>query len=240
MKWKPLILPVVMGGILAGIYFLPQSGGVAQSAVKMELPRGEGGWNFQTIPPSQKELEALAKDTEFSKAVCLKARPGELTTEGYSVPDRIDLSIVLSGYDLNNSIHRPERCMPAQGHQILSSSDRQVTLADGKEIMIKRLISTQVLQLKDGGDVQFDCVTYYFFIGHDQITANHLDRTFIDMKDRLLFGMDQRWAYVSMSTWFGKVPWIETTISEQEADEKLTSFLEGFAKNQISWEQLKP
>ncbi|MFT3989923.1 MAG: exosortase-associated EpsI family protein [Luteolibacter sp.] len=239
MKWKPWILPLAVGGMLSGIYFLPQTGGVAQSAVKMELPRDEGSWVFKTIPPSEKELGALAKDTEFSKAICLSPRPGEVTPEGYSVPDRIDLSIVLSGYDLNNSIHRPERCMPAQGHTILSSADRRVKLANGREITVKRLLSTQTLQAGEGRETTLDCITYYFFIGHDQTTQNHLDRTLIDMKDRLFFGMDQRWAYVSMSMWFGKVPWIGETISPEEVDGKLSAFLSRFAEAQIDWQQIR-
>ncbi|MFT4177795.1 MAG: exosortase-associated EpsI family protein [Luteolibacter sp.] len=239
MKWKPWILPLVMGGLLSGIYFLPQSGDVAQSAVKMVLPGREGSWVLKAIPPSDRELATLAKDTEFSKAICLSPRSGEVSVEGYAVPDRIDLSIVLSGYDLNNSIHRPERCMPAQGHTILSSSDRTVKLDNGHEITVKRLLSTQMLQTADG-EMKLDCITYYFFIGHDRTTQNHLDRTLIDMKDRLFFGTDQRWAYVSMSMWYGKVPWIEGMVTEEEVDGKLSEFLSRFAENQILWEQIRP
>jgi len=242
MKWKPWILPLLLGGLLSAIYFLPQAGKIAESAIKMELPGQEDGWTFKTIPPSPEELGALSKDTQFSKAICLSPRVGEINAEGFLIPDRVDLSVVLSGYDLNNSIHRPERCMPAQGHQILSSSDRQITLNNGRTITVKRLLSTQKVPTTsshEGPSARFDCVTYYFFVGHDQTTHDHLKRTFIDMQDRLVRGMDQRWAYVSMSMWFGKVPWIESTISEQEADTKLQAFLSNFAENQIDWKLLK-
>jgi len=198
--------------------------------------------DIQDDPPSQDELGALSKDTQFSKAICLSPRAGEVNAEGFLIPDRVDLSVVLSGYDLNNSIHRPERCMPAQGHEILSSSNRHIALADGRIITVKRLLSTQKVPTtssREGPSARFDCVTYYFFVGHDQITHDHLKRTFIDMQDRLVRGMDQRWAYVSMSMWFGKVPWIESTISEQEADTKLQTFLANFAENQIDWTLLK-
>lgn len=231
-----------MIGVLSAIYFLPQAGKIAQSAIKMELPAQEDGWSFKAIPPSQEELAILSKDTQFSKAICLSPRPGEINAEGFLIPDRVDLSVVLSGYDLNNSIHRPERCMPAQGHEILSSSNRHITLANGRTITVKRLLSTQKVPggaAKGSQPVRFDCVTYYFFVGHDQTTHDHLKRTMIDMQDRLVRGMDQRWAYVSMSMWFGKVPWIESTISEQEADKKLEDFLANFAENQIAWQQVK-
>jgi hypothetical protein len=83
-------------------------------------------------------------------------------------------------------------------------------------------------------------VTYYFFVGHDKITNDHYGRTFVDMKDRLLKGMDQRWAYVSTSTWFGKLPWVGVEITEAEADAKLTDFVRSFLEQQIVWEQLSP
>jgi hypothetical protein len=65
-----------------------------------------------------------------------------------------------------------------------------------------------------------------------------LQRTLIDMKDRLVRGMDQRWAYVSVSMWFGKIPWIEEEVSEAEADEKIRGFVTEFAGNQIDWSQV--
>jgi hypothetical protein len=50
--------------------------------------------------------------------------------------------------------------------------------------------------------------------------------------------MDQRWAYVSASMWYGKVPWIEEEITQEEADEKLRAFLAEFAVEQIDWEMI--
>ncbi len=61
------------------------------------------------------------------------------------------------------------------------------------------------------------------------------------MKDRLLKGEDQRWAYVSASMWYGEMPWIEsTTITEEEVDRKLTDFVVLFSENQINWDQVQP
>jgi hypothetical protein len=238
---KPWILPLFTVGAMSGIYFLPTVGKVADSAVKMELPDKMEGWAFEKIPPSEAELGTLSKDTKFSKAACLKARSGEMNAEGYLIPDRIDLSIVLSGADVNNSIHRPERCMPAQGHNITSSSDQELKLSNGRHFPAKRLLSVQRLPTSAERKeyVKFNCVTYYFFVGHDRITNDHLGRTFLDMKDRLVRGMDQRWAYVSASMWYGKVPWIEKEVTEAEADAKLRTYLADFATDQISWDQIQ-
>ena len=244
MKSKTWLLPLFLGGAMSAIYFLPKVGTVAQSAVKMELPNYSGSWTFKNLPPSPEELGTLSPDTQFSKAICLSARPGETNLDGYAVPDRVDLSIVLSGADLNNSIHRPERCMPAQGHNITSSSSQILKLSNGHQLATKRLVSTQSQRLASSKEreeyVKFNCLTYYFFVGHDRVTNDHLERTILDMKDRLIRGMDQRWAYASVSMWYGKVPWIEKEVTQAEADGKLQKFLEDFTEKQIKWDQIPP
>ena len=139
MKLRALILPLLLAATLGSTYLLPRTGAVAQSAINMTLPAMTGAWHLQNIPPSEAEIGTLAKDTEFAKAICLRAREGEYSADGNIVPDRADLSVVLSGHDLNNSIHRPERCMPAQGHNILSAKDVTLKLAHGRTIIAPAL-----------------------------------------------------------------------------------------------------
>ena len=244
MKSKAWILPLFLAGSMSAIYFLPRVGAVAQSAVRMDLPNTSGIWSFEKQVASEAEIGTLAKDTRFSKAICLSVRPGESFPDGSPVPDRVDLSIVLSGADINNSIHRPERCMPAQGHNITGSRDQILSLSNGRQFAAKRLVSIQSVRLASNQEreeyVKFNCLTYYFFVGHDQVTNDHLARTFIDMKDRLVRGMDQRWAYVSVSMWYGDVPWIKNKkVSELEVDTKIQKFLAEFSENQLDWSQIK-
>ena len=238
MKASPLILPIFAAVCLGSIYFLPTAGEVAQSAIRMDLPFLQGDWRFEEQLASEAEKEILAKDTEFSKAICFKPRPGQYDQNGDFIKDRVDLSVVLSGADINNSIHRPERCMPAQGHNILSSSNRSIKLDNGRTIKVKRLSSMQSLPANEERTkfVELDCVTYYFFVGHDRITNDHLGRTFMDMKDRLLKGMDQRWAYVSPSMWYGEM----FGLKEVDAEMTLTNFVKRFSEEQIDWHQVKP
>ncbi len=240
MKPGAWCLPGLLALSLGSVYVLPKAGETAESAVRMELPGTNDGWSFDNQVASEREIKTLSPDTQFAKAICLKARKGEVNAEGYLIPDRIDLSIVLSGSDPNNSIHRPERCMPAQGHTITASGNQKLNQPDGREFQIKRLRSVQTIKSTKDGNVaaNFNCLTYYFFVGHETITNDHLERTLIDMRDRLVHGVDQRWAYVSASMWYGKVPWIEKEVSETEADEKLTKFLTGFAAKQIDWSKI--
>ena len=104
MTIRSIILPVFLGVSLASIYFLPSAGKIAQSAVKMDLPQGFGTWQFNKIPASEAEINTLSKDTEFSKAICLRAREGEFGEDGRVIPDRVDLSIVLSGADMSKAM----------------------------------------------------------------------------------------------------------------------------------------
>jgi hypothetical protein len=241
MKPTYLILPLLLGGILSTVHLLPEAGEMAESAVKMDLPPKAGNWEMRPIPVTALEQAILAADTRFSKAICLSPREGEFDlATGMSIPDRVDLSIVLSGHDLNNSIHRPERCMPSQGHAIGSSSNVRLDLPNGRHINARRLLSVQSIPTNQEHTeyANFNCVTYYFFVGHHRITQDHVVRTLWDMKDRLVLGMDQRWAYVSASMWYGKVPWIENEVTLEEADEKLQTFLKQFGEEQIDWDMI--
>lgn len=242
MKLNPWLLPLVLLLSLGLIYVLPRAGKTAESAARMDLPGYMGGWSFEGIVPTKDEIGTLGKDTRFSKAICGKVRPSDTSLTGDLVFDRLDLSIVLSGHDLNTSIHRPERCMPAQGHAIQSSDDVVLKLEDGREFKAKRLHSIQTIKDKETGKpvASFNCLTYYFFVGHDKITNDHLQRTLMDMKDRLVYGRDQRWAYVSTSMWYGKIPWMPEEVTEAEADQKMRKFLSEFGERQIDWNQIKP
>ncbi len=249
MKKPVWLLPLFMAATLAAIYFLPKVGAVAESAVNMDLPYRSGIWSFNHVQASEDEIKTLAEDTKFSKAICTSPRAYDITDWGDLARDRVDMSIVLSGADINNSIHRPERCMPAQGHHITGESGQMLELSNGHKLPVKRLVSVQLVPLKprEGEDpkkvvrsMKLNCVTYYFFVGHDHVSNDHLERTLVDMKDRLVHGMDQRWAYISASMWYGNnVPGIGGEVSEAEADAKLRGFLTDFAEKQINWDQIR-
>jgi hypothetical protein len=157
--------------------------------------------------------------------------------------DIADLSVVLSGYDLANSIHRPERCMPAQGHRSLVSSNSELSLDNGRTIPITRLLSKQDISYDTPEGRQhstLDCVTYYFFVGAGQITSDHTERTLIDIVDRVGKGEAQKWAFITATMryhetedrQFGDLPSLEM------ADTKIRKLLQELAENNIDWSQI--
>lgn len=229
-----LLLPVLLALLLGVVHLLPERGRVAESAISMDLPLALGDWQGTRIPETQLERDILAKDTEFAKADY--RRP-----HGLADFDRVSASVVLSGYDINNSIHRPERCLPAQGHRIHAKTRRVIKLPDGRSLPVCQLDTRQRLRVREGADeaVDVDSLVYYFFVGHRRLTDDHYQRTFIDMKDRLLHGRDQRWAYVTVATLQGELPWAGRTIPREEAEARLAGFCAEFAARAIDWEQVE-
>lgn len=235
-----LFLPLSLGGVMATVLLLPSAGKIAESAIDMKLPVTLGDWQFQIAQATKKEVDILAKDTTFSKAICLAPIPDSYAANGQPNAKRIDLSVVLSGIDINNSIHRPERCMPSQGHQIYSSRSDLIVTGKGRTFPVRELTSTQTIPLDDKGEktISLDCLTAYFFVGQKTITEDHLRRTLIDMKDRLTRGQDQRWAYVSASMWFSDkgehgLP------SRESAEKEIRQFLADLADRNIDWKQVE-
>jgi EpsI family protein len=145
-------------------------------------------WIGDDTEVTQKERDTLAKDTQFVRKI-------------YTGPERdqIFVSIVLSGEDMTNSIHRPERCLPAQGWLVRSSSKRTIQIPNRKPLEVTKLQNTQLVETPDKRRFTVTNLDYYWFIGHHDMTASHLTRTEIDLRDRIVGGYNQRWAYVTVA-----------------------------------------
>ncbi len=195
---KPVYLLVFLA--LAGlslVFALPEQTRLLPSAVKLEWPDVSGNWvKVRDLEPSPQEIAILAADTVFSKA------------QFYDRNSRVTLEvgIVLSGDDVNDSIHRPERCLIAQGHSGLRRKTLDIPLAGGGELPVTRLHTRIDRQLpsEDGTPrrIAFNSLTYYWFVGHEMVTSSHYARTFKDVSDRLIKGSNQRWAYITLSAFY--------------------------------------
>lgn len=226
---KALLPPIVLGFILASVFILPRHSEMVESAISPELPLGYSlpGWRGIKVQESEKERSILAADTRFSKA--RYTRQARMPWETESAP--VEVSIVYSGQDMNSSIHRPERCLPAQGHQNLVGKTCQLPLSNGKALSFTRLSSQVPLKGQKASRLNF--VHYYVFIGHDSICHTHLGRTLQDMSDRVLKGYVQRWAYFQVGTYWAP----ELGITEQEADQKVQTLISELLPRQIDWQR---
>ncbi|HXM74228.1 MAG TPA: exosortase-associated EpsI family protein, partial [Chthoniobacterales bacterium] len=96
-----VLLFVLLVG-LSAVFFLPTSSNSQPVGIRLALPQSIDKWYGVDLPITERERQILAGDTEFAR---------KEYTDG--VGNTIYASIVLSGHDLDNSIHRPERCLPA-------------------------------------------------------------------------------------------------------------------------------
>jgi hypothetical protein len=235
------------------VFILPTNVELAQPRLEPELPTFVGDWFGEPVKVTQAELNALAKDTEFSRRLYTDSS-GEL---------ELQVSIILSGHDLNNSIHRPERCLNAQGWSITDSEDVAISppeFADTNEsdVVITRLHQARIVDIPatnskyaPGSVRQTYGVTGYFFVGAEAITSSHYTRTFVDMWTRLTMGQNQRWAFVMVSGSYGSlvIPPEGLTAEQQELSDqalaeqrallegKINDFLVNFLPQALDSEQ---
>jgi EpsI family protein len=186
-----LILQALLACGLGTVFFIPRQTQLQPCRIRMELPSLLGGWAGKPAIVTQKEHDILAGDTQFCRKVY---------EDGLG--DQVLVSIVLSGHDLDNSIHRPERCLPTQGWAIESTTSLSIPVpaAPGGSLPVTRLYNMREATTKSGQVVKVHNVIYYWFVGYSDITASHFEREYLDMKDRLLHGYNQRWAYVTVAS----------------------------------------
>jgi len=185
-----LILQALLALGLGSVFYIPRETRIQPCRVRMELPETLGGWFGQPAAVSDVEREDLAPDTQFCRKVY---------DDGFQ--NQVLVSIVLSGNDLDNSIHRPERCLPAQGWTLDDSRTVNVRVpqAPGGYLPVTRLHDFKQVSVGKGQVATVYNLNYYWFIGYSDITASHFEREYIDIKDRLLHGYNQRWAYVTVA-----------------------------------------
>ena len=150
---KLIICQAVLGIGLGSIYLLPRGYKIRESAIIMILPNTVKEWFGESMETSEVVINALADDTNYAQSQYKRRTPG---TE-----DKIDIAsafIVLSGDDMNNSIHRPERCLAAQGFEILSSEEISIPINGKFNLPTKRLLSKH---LRTGRKQ----ISYYWFTG---------------------------------------------------------------------------
>lgn len=187
------ILALTLAVGFSVIWILPKSESMKVSCLSRHLPMQFDTMIGKRVDITGKELQILAKDTEFERT--------QFTNSANPYHPPVEVSVVFSGKDLNNSIHRPERCLRSQGWNFVK--ERTVVLAnvfpDGSDLPVREIVCKKPVTRDDGSSFEAMRVQYYTFFGHTGITESHYGRTFQDMKDRLFKGFDQQWAYATFS-----------------------------------------
>lgn len=228
---RALLPPALLALILSSVFILPRHEALVESSISPELPVGFKlpGWYGKKVQESEVERTSLAADTRFSKAQYNQPRQSLWDEE----KPPVEVSIVYSGSDMNSSIHRPERCLPSQGHIDLRTSNSEIPLADGRTVAFTRLTSRVPLPNRDDG-LTLRFVSYYVFIGHGTMHHTHLGRTFQDMYDRVAKGYVQRWAYLQVNSYWAP----ELKLTEEETDQRVRSVIAELLPSQVDWSKM--
>ena len=208
-----LLVQLVLLVGFGSIFLLPREMKSSPAGIAMTLPNFVDGWIADDAEVTQREREVLAKDTEFARKI-------------YTSPagDKIFVSIVLSGDDMTNSIHRPERCLPAQGWSLRSTEKRTLPMRDGKSLATTKLRTFQIIEQPDKSRPLLNNLNYYWFVGYNEMTPSHLERTALDLRDRIARGYSQRWAYVTVATNVTQ-GWMRPERTEEEATAMVEKFI---------------
>lgn len=196
---------LLLGGVtLVGFcstFLIPESPSMKPSRLATNLPDMVGDWSGKQLMIGEREMQILANDTSFERKYY--TNDFDVTVPGVTV------SIVFSGADLNNSIHRPEVCLRTQGWEFMEERYCAVPKVFGDvDLPVREIICRRIRLNPEGepersaaGELLYDWqLLQYTFIGHTAITPGHYSRTFHDIRDRLFRGYDQVWAYVTFST----------------------------------------
>lgn len=166
----------------------PKAGG--EAGVVMQLPDEIDDLYGHDESVSDAELQILPKDTSYARKT--------YGPPGADAPDRILCSIVLSGAE-RRSIHRPERCLPAQGWRIDSSRTETIPLASGRELKVTALLLEKHVQRRDAPPFTLRQYFLYWFVGKGVSTPYQTTRILMTYWDMLIHRVNQRWAYVIIS-----------------------------------------
>ena len=230
------ILPLLLAVSLSSVFVLPPVRN-SPSALSVEIPTFLGDWQTQTYPSSQKESAILQGNSSFIKAKCGLKRWEETShITGVAPTDIAELSIVHSGSRSPHPIHRPELALVVQGHSNLKERASELTLANGRVIPLRRILSKRTFH--DG--TQYDALIYSLSVGHSSITANRFEQSLINFFDQTFKGQDQQWAgiHVSMHYVDQTDPPFGGPLNLETTDKKLRNLVAALMENNVDWSMI--
>jgi EpsI family protein len=207
-----ITLEVILLFGLGSVFLLPKKIEIQPAAIDLTLPEFVGEWYGADQPVLQGERDILGPDTQFVRKLYTNARG-----------DQIFVSIVFSGPDMSTSIHRPERCLPAQGWTVADTRIAEIPTGN-KILKTTRLHDVRSFRNENGELVNVYALNYYWFVGHNARTPSHYQRTWIDIRDRVLRGENQQWAYVTIASTITKDFRVFGT-DEKQTDDLIWAFI---------------
>jgi exosortase len=179
------VLALLLGTLLL-CYFIPEPR-TGSPGVVTDLPDEVGPLMSFPQPISLAELTLLPKDTTFARKT--------YGPPGGDPFDRILCTIVESG-QTPHGLHRPERCLPAQGYIIRQTQVVDVPLKSGHELKAKLLSLEHPYWIAKDKQIIVHSKLFYWYVGDNVTTPYQMQRLFLTNWDLLFDRLNQRWSYV--------------------------------------------
>jgi len=216
-SWWRCPAALVFSGLIIGLCSVsPNPNAAMQAGVSLDLPDSVLGMSGTTEGMTVAEQKILPTDTQF-------ARKEYRSAEG----DQIFCSVVLAGGE-KRSIHRPEICLPGQGWTIKSGEVVPLTMADGRKLSVMKLNLEREEQVGPDRRIKINSVFMYWFVGKGVTTPYHWRRVFLTSWDRVVRGVNHRWAYVVVTATVTK-GLVVGGKDEMQTQELLKSFISKMA-----------
>ena len=196
-------------------WLVPEPKADGEAGVVMQLPDAIGELYGHDQAVSSAELYILPKDTTFARKT--------YGPPGAEDPLRILCSIILSGAE-RRSIHRPERCLPAQGWRIDGSHTETIPLASGRNLNVTALLLEKPVPLTNGTTLIRRQYFLYWFVGKNIATPSQTTRILMTYWDMLIHRVNQRWAYVIVAKDIGQ-SWDPTGETPEQTLDELKQFI---------------
>ena len=213
----------VIAALAAAAWALVYKTGVANSdeaGIVLHLPEQVGDWRGMDLlfcpnrecggqytsaqledPTTCPRCGAPLGNMNWAKRSMLPADTG-LVRKYYERPGGqapLHATIVLSGND-RSSIHRPQVCMTAAGHEIVGERVIRIPL-EGRPEPLEVMVLDMAKPYQDGAGAPATYSSYYayWFVGKDRETASHFVRMAWMGYDRIFRGVSHRWAYIALA-----------------------------------------
>jgi len=158
------------------------------AAMKIHLPERVLDFTSTNVPESELELGYFPKDTSFAERYYFSSdnSPG------------IAATIVLMGAD-RTSIHRPEYCLAGQGFNCDTKQvvDIPVGGLHPYSLPVSKWTVSRLVQQPDGSNAKISGVYVFWFVADGEQTTGNVQFQCYLLRDLLLKGILQRWAYIS-------------------------------------------
>jgi hypothetical protein len=157
-------------------------------AMKIDLPEHVLDFTSTNVPESEIELGYFPKDTSFAERC-------------YTSPDNspgIYATVILMGAD-RTSIHRPEYCLVGQGFSCDEKKVVDIPVEGPKpyQLPVSKWKISRSAQQPGGQNVKISGVYVFWFVADNEQTTGNVQFQCYLVRDLLLKGILQRWAYIS-------------------------------------------